>query len=993
MKKYLTELNPEQLKVVQTTSGPLMVLAGPGSGKTKTIVAKIIYLIDELKVEPWKILAMTFSNRAANEMKERVHKALPETPESALSISTFHSYCARILRQHGAGIGLKNSFTIYDDSESGAVIKQILKNHEIDPKKTPPTALAGFIEKIQNEGYYPKRKVTLSKDLLKHELFPLYLEYVQELSRNNAVDFGGLITRVIELLETNEEVKNYYNNRFEYLLIDEYQDTNKAQFELIRLFTLKHKNVCVVGDEDQCLIKGTKVLTPTGEKNIEKLTVGEEVLSYKGKNNFKATKILKIHKNKYEGSFTEITTVSGKVLTSTDRHIHFSGYSKGLSSPRYLVYLMYRKDFGFRIGLTQIYKNENKLGFFGRLRSERANRIWILETFDNELDARIKEEELSLKFSIPTVVFQNRSNKYSYNYNEYIKQIYSKIDSNKNGKKLLKFYKLNFEYGFMNKGSEKKDKKCLITMFSGTKNNEKTAKHRLSINGSCSVDLEKLINAGIKFKFKRKNHWCIERSSTELNELYNFYNKISKILNLVIEEKALINNNSFYLLPASHLRPGMIVGTKDGNEEIKYVKNFKKTCEVFDLDIENSHNYIANGILTHNSIYSWRGAEIKNILDFEKTYPDTKTFHLGQNYRSTSHIVSSANEIIQKNVFRKGKKIWTTNEEGEKIKVYQCNDGNREALFIAQTVSDLLRKKVPAKEIAIFYRTNSQSRLLEDAFRKFLIPYQVIGGQKFYERKEVKDMVAYLQVLSNPQDEVSMNRIINFPSRGLGDKTIDKLINFSRDQGIGLWEFLVKNKNKPSIFGGNKAQAGVLEFINIVETGIKYLSEGKKASEIYDMILEKTNYIELLRLSKKYEDQARIENLQELKSSMAQFETMGSSSLTDYLETITLDRSEEPAEGGKVSLMTIHASKGLEFEQVFLAGCEETIFPSPQSLNEGLERAEEERRLFYVAITRAKKQLYILHALTRMIFGKTSFNPPSRFLMELPKERQQKFRV
>lgn len=839
--KYLEGLNPQQKEAVLTTDGPMMILAGAGSGKTKTLISKIIHLFSHKKVKPWEILALTFSNRAANEMKNRLVKEVPDIDPKSLNLSTFHAFCAKVLRFNAIHLGLKSSFSIYDDSESLAIARAICKKHNLDQKKIPPTAICHFVDKVKNTGYYPKRKIALKKELKEDPLFPYYLEFETELLNNNAVDFGSLIVKTIELFENNPHILATYQTKYKYLLVDEYQDTNLAQFQLITLLASSHKNVCVVGDSDQCLESNSVISLDHGKsKNIQDILPSESVLSFS--HQLEPVGVSQIHKSFYDGKMYTIVLDSGESLTTTADHVGF-----------------------------------------------------------------IKVKESSAFLSID---------------------------------------------------------ECKITYLGGSK---------------------------CLHKFEMFN---LSRESNDIEELYDFFQRLEKGLSLSLKEEIILNNQRYSLIKTKDMSIGDILPTLKGEGVVQDIQKKDYKGYVYDLNIQGTHNYVANGIFTHNSIYSWRGAEIRNILDFEKTFPNAKILKLEENYRSSKNIIQAASEMIKNNILRKDKIMFTSNADGEKIKIYQCSDGEIESLYVAQAVSQLLKNKVPLKEIAIFYRNNSQSRGIEDSFRKYRIPYNIIGGQKFYERKEIKDLLAYLQVIANPMDEMSLLRIINMPTRGLGEKTIDSLKSKAKAEGLGLYYYLEKSiGSKPASLGSPKVVAGVTEIVSIIREGIEMVLNNKTPLEIYINVLNKSNYLTILKASGKYEDQARVENLQELRTAISEFLNFSEvKTLGSYLETITLDRTEDNLDYGKVSLMTVHASKGLEFDHVFLIGTEENIFPSAQNaLNSNA--MEEERRLFYVAVTRARKEMNILYALRRNVFGKPQANLASRFISELPKECVVRFRV
>ena len=624
-----------------------MILAGAGSGKTRTLVAKIAYLIDELQLSPYQVLALTFSNKAGREMRERVATEV-SADIGALQVTTFHSFCARVLRNEAQYIGLSRNFTIYDASESKAIAKQILSRHGVSTKEVSPFEVLYFIADLKNNGFYPGRsEEKLDSEIEKDDPFyQYYLEYEAELHKANAVDFGGLITGVIQLFETYPEVLEKYQNRFRYVLVDEYQDTNRAQFQLLKMLCERRQNICVVGDEDQ-------------------------------------------------------------------------------------------------------------------------------------------------------------------------------------------------------------------------------------------------------------------------------------------------------------------------------------------------------------SIYSWRGADIRNILDFEEIFPTVELIKLEQNYRSSKNIIEAASAVIERNSQRKGKHLWTDNPEGESLEIVECESDKKEAEFVSNEVIKLHKEGIPYKEMAVFYRTNAQSRLIEDYLRRARIPYRVVGGLKFYERKEIKDILAYMKIVVNPKDSLSLSRIINVPARGIGATSLRKLENEAIQKSRSLFEIIQDIVDNPDEYSHLKLSKKVKSSLGLLTTLVQEAQmmeqRGDDPAEIYERLLHESGYWEYLKSLKDYESQARLENLKELSSGIKQYEELEESpSLSGFLETVTLDQSQgEEAEenAGEVSLMTIHGAKGLEFYYVFITGAEENVFPSYKSIEEGDELAiEEERRLFYVAMTRAMEHLYICFAQGRMLFGQVKFNGPSRFLHEIPQK-------
>jgi len=630
------ELNPSQIKVVQNIDGPLMVLAGAGSGKTRTIVARIVNLIENKNISPYRILALTFSNKASKEMRDRISYAISSDIKT-LQVTTFHSFCARLLRNEAKYLGLSKTFSIYDDGESRILIKNILSRFGISQKDVSPYELLDYINKIKNGS------LTLDDDAdvtNLQQFKDIYFEYEKNLRQSNAIDFGGLISLTIELFKNFPEILLRYQQRFEYILVDEYQDTNHAQFELIYLLSSLKKNICVVGDEDQ-------------------------------------------------------------------------------------------------------------------------------------------------------------------------------------------------------------------------------------------------------------------------------------------------------------------------------------------------------------SIYSWRGADINNILNFEKKFNNAKIIKLEQNYRSSKNIIEAASKVIENNNDRKGKKLWTSNDKGKEIQVIELANDKEEAKYVVDEIVKLKNENVDLTEISVFYRTNAQSRLIEDHLRRFDIPYKIIGSVRFYDRKEIKDLLCYMRLLVNEDDSLAVSRVINTPTRGIGAVTFKKLESYALENEISLYaclSCLVEKDNNLKIRTTKKMLSELERFISLVEEAKNMLRSDSKLSEVYEYILFNSGYYEWLNSQKTVESKMRLENLDELSNAINQYSIdYPDKGLDDFLESITLnEQSEGDASGGFVSLMTIHGSKGLEFFHVFLTGLEENIFPSYRSV-EG-DGIEEERRLFYVAMTRAMKTLTISYSQARVQFGQLQFNPPSRFIDELPRE-------
>ncbi|MEI8066230.1 MAG: DNA helicase PcrA [Actinomycetes bacterium] len=646
--ELLAGLNPQQQAAVAHQDAPLLVVAGAGSGKTRVLTRRIAYLLAERGVAPYEVLAITFTNKAAGEMKERVAELVGDRAR-AMWVSTFHSACVRILRQEAARIGYTNSFTIYDSSDSLRLITTVMKELKIDPKRYAPRAVQGIISQAKNELLGPADYLNATDNLFEQIVADVYAIYQKRLAKSNAMDFDDLIAKTVEILQRFPEAKARYRSRFRHVLVDEYQDTNHAQYILIR------------------------------------------------------------------------------------------------------------------------------------------------ELVGNSID------------------------------------------------------------GF----------------------------------------------------------------------------------------------------PIAEL------------------------CVVGDAD---------------QSIYAFRGANIRNILQFEEDYQDARTILLEQNYRSTQNILSAANAVISNNEGRKEKNLWSEAGKGALITGYVAESEHDEADFVCQEISKLRKEGISQPgETAIFYRTNAQSRVFEETFLRIAIPYKVVGGVRFYERKEVKDFLAYLRVLVNSEDEVSLRRIINTPKRGIGDRALDCVDLYAQSSGSSFWGALSDAKHAPNI--PTRALASINDFIHLIQT-LQTLVEAKTApSVIAQAVLEQTGLLAELANSDDPQDESRVENLQELVSVAGEYEESEVDegeeiSLSGFLENVSLvaDSDQIPDgedHGGVVTLMTLHTAKGLEFPTVFLTGMEEGIFPHTRTLGDKNE-IEEERRLAYVGLTRARERLYLSRAEYRSSWGAPNYNPPSRFLSEIP---------
>ncbi|MBR2280427.1 MAG: UvrD-helicase domain-containing protein [Ruminococcus sp.] len=637
VKDNFRHMNNMQQKAVFCTEGPLLILAGAGSGKTTVLVNRIAYILQSGLCKPWQILAITFTNKAAGELKDRICNAVPDGGDDIWA-ATFHSTCARILRRYGDRIGYSSHFTVYDTADQKSLIKKVMKELNYDEKRLPVKSIVAEISKAKDKMQTPEEMLkNVDGDFRKEMIAKVYQLYQSELKNSDAMDFDDMLCNTVKLFEENPDILEFYQNQFKYIMVDEYQDTNKVQYKFVAMLAEKSKNICVVGDDDQ-------------------------------------------------------------------------------------------------------------------------------------------------------------------------------------------------------------------------------------------------------------------------------------------------------------------------------------------------------------SIYKFRGATIENILSFESMFKNAKVIRLEQNYRSTKTILNAANKVIENNTARKGKTLWTENDSGEKIHVHTALSEREEASYIAQQVLDGVASGRKFSDYAVLYRMNAQSNAIESAFARSGIPHRIIGGHRFYDREEIKDMIAYLRVIDNPNDNIRLNRIVNVPKRGIGKTTMDRAGELAVLNNLSVYEVISNAENYPEL---SRAVSKFKDFTAMINGLREAEASGDYSlAELYELILEHTEYENYLKNEKENAD-VRIENIEELKSNIIKFEEEygDEASLSNFLEEISLqtDIDNYDADADTTVMMTLHSAKGLEFPVVFIAGMEEGVFPGV-AIYSNPDELNEERRLAYVGITRAKEELYLTKTKSRMLFGSTTHNAPSRFVNEIPDE-------
>ena len=987
-------LNKEQYEGATTIEGQVLILAGAGSGKTRVLTHRIAHMVEDLNIAPYNILAITFTNKAAKEMKDRVRALIGECAEN-MWISTFHSTCVKILRREIDKIGYKSSFTIYDSSDQKTLVKECMKTVNINDKDISEQEIISKIGKAKDRMQTARSfKLENESNFRENKIADVYEIYQKRLKENNALDFDDLIFKTVELFKSNPETLEFYQRKFKYIMVDEYQDTNGAQYELVKLLASKYKNICVVGDDDQCLVEGTMVSTENKDVEIEKLMKEDLVRVASGNGETSLLKISDINKKKYCGKIVKITTKNNRVIKATPNHISFGKIS--LEEDKYYVYLMYKSGFGYRIGQTSSVRSRDDRDASGlaiRLNGEQADKMWIIKVCDTKGDATYYEQYYSVKYGIPTIVFNSRGRNITIS-QEQIEKMFKEIDTINAAEKLMEDEFLYNEYphhlsNAVIRGDSIR-KRVNLSFFGGKKSVQRGIySHRIGLNSSGDDSKNKFIEAGFNVRDGQRNTYRVETERALYDEAEEFARKLSMVEESfeILKKAKLSNDKSFMFMPIGSFKPGMSIAIQN-SEKIEEDIVISVELEdydgyVYDLNIDNARNYIANGIVVHNCIYQWRGADIKNILDFEKDYPDAKVIKLEQNYRSKGNILNAANVVIVNNSNRKSKALRTEQELGSKIKVYRAYSDSDEGDFVGKQILDI-RKNEDKKynDFAILYRTNAQSRIFEESFRRKGIPYKIVGGTRFYDRKEIKDILAYLKVLINPQDDISIRRIINVPKRSIGDATVNKIQDFADSFELNMWDALSEVRSIPTLTPRNVSC--IDPFVQLMEN-LMILSETTPVSMLIETILEDTGYMDQLKKSNEIEDKSRIENLKELVSDAVDFEKNSEDkSLSAYLEKVSLvqDTDKIEDEDDSVVLMTVHSAKGLEFPVVFMVGMENGIFPGSASFEKESEM-EESRRLCYVGITRAKEILFMTSAEVRRVFGKTVAYSQSDFINEI----------
>ncbi len=980
----LEGLNPVQLEAVTHAEGPLLVIAGAGSGKTRVLTHRIAHLIRNEGVSPFEILAITFTNKAADEMKSRVAKLVGPVAQK-MWVSTFHSACVRILRRDGDKLGYPSSFTIYDQADAQRLTGYVIRDLNLDPKRFPPRSVHATISAAKNEGIGVVDYADRAKVIFERKIAEVYREYQARLLKAGAMDFDDLLGKTVELLQQHPDVLAHYRQRFKHVLVDEYQDTNRVQNELVLLLGGEHHNVCVVGDADQCLLPGTAVATPRGPVPIETVHVGDDVCGTAGGTECSSGRVTWVREGRYAGRIVR-ARVGETELRATPLHLVPTRIEA--EPDRWFVYLMYRSDRGFRIGQTKSVRFDGRgrpqLGYRVRAIQEHADKLWILRVCESAADASYYEAWYAAQYGLPTSCFHGVGRRLAMD-EERLRRLYLEVDTISRAKDLLYDELLDSDFPHHRPQNGRLRQTINLTMWSG--GGEGRRSHRVQWSSNRPDVADALARSGLAVRRgARPGTYRFETSRSGFRDALALARSAAEAGGLDIRRRIQVGSVVYELMPIANLRPGMqVLVERDGaltEESVRGIEVEEYDGPVFDLEVDGTHTYVADGVLVHNSIYSFRAADIRNILEFEEAFPDATVIVLEQNYRSSQTILDAANAVIANNLGRKPKELWTEAGHGEAIVRYEADDEIDEAQFVTRQLAHLHDSgQCRWGDMAVFYRTNAQSRVVEEQLMRSSIPYKVIGGTRFYDRREVKDALAYLKAVVNPADEVSIKRVLNVPKRGVGDSSVGRLDTFAASHGLTFLQAL-RRADDAGVSG--KALKGIEKFLILIDGVADYVQDGPGL--VLEELLKRSGYLAELEAEHSVEAEGRLENLAELVGAAQDF-----TAVDEFLEQVSLvaDTDDLDDDDSSVVLMTLHSAKGLEYPTVFLIGLEDGVFPHLRSIGEP-DQLEEERRLAYVGITRAMRRLYLTHAWARTLFGGTQYNPPSRFLDEIPEELVQR---
>jgi len=1019
------KLNKEQLEAVKHGEGPFLIIAGAGTGKTTVITERIKWLVSSGKAKPAEILALTFTDKAAREMEERVDVAMPYG-YTQMWISTFHSFCDRILRQEAVHIGLDPGYKLMNEAETTQFLIKNLFKFDLKyfrPLGNPTKFISGMLQhfsRLKDEDVLPneylrfaqsqKSKVKSQKLEVEEvektlELAKAYRAYEELKVKEGVMDFGDLISNALKLFRTRKNVLKEYQDQFNYVLVDEFQDTNYAQNQLAMLLAGKKANLTVTGDDDQCLPPDAKVKTLEGEKRIDQLKKGDKILTAVGKGHTSTSVINRIFKQRKKARLITFTTEGGHKITVTDNHKMFCFVPpKPPVKDRCFVYLMKQRKFGWRLGVT------NDLA--ARLRLERqADMILAVGSYKTEQEARFWEAFLAAKYGLPTVPFSARPHQALSG--EWLDRLYQEINTREKAERLAQDFRIDlsaphFMVDAVNRGESRRVKVNLLLCqrnYRGKTHRDGFLAnpgvfHAVLLETSDKETIEKLKRNKIPLQ-KAKKGLRFRFQTTDLIEAGKIAQELVEITDGLLDVKFSLGTLNYQhkparVMPAANVVVGnylpVLKGKKVVYERVVDREEKFEELEVYDLEINRTHNFIANGIVVHNSIYRFRGAAVSNIIQFRENYPKAKLVVLTKNYRSTQEILDRAYNLIQNNnpdrleIKEKiDKKLKAVREiKGKLIEFIHTDRVENEAEAVAKKIASIKYQvsSIKYSDFAILVRANNHAAPFVRALSRAGIPYQFLGPGQLFRQPEVKDLIAYLKILYNFEDNVALFRVLSMEHFEISARDLAAINNFGRRQNLSLFEACEQIEK---IFVSQKTKEQIANFITMVHRHLKLLPK-ETAGQILYYFLEDTGLLKKLTEFKSPIEEKQAQNISSffdrLKTYEVDHEDASVSAVVDWIN-LSMELGESPlannidwVQENRVNLLTVHSSKGLEFPVIFLVNLVAQRFPTierreqipiPERLIKeilpvGDYHLEEEHRLFYVGMTRACDRLFLTAA-------------------------------
>ncbi|MGB1800226.1 MAG: UvrD-helicase domain-containing protein [Gammaproteobacteria bacterium] len=898
----LDSLNADQREAVAAEPGNLLVLAGAGSGKTRVLVHRIAWYIETGQASSYSIMAVTFTNKAAAEMRARIERLLDQ-PTQGMWVGTFHSLAHRLLRAHWQEAGLPESFQILDSEDQYRTVRRVIRSMDLDEANFKPREAQWFINARKDEGLRPEN-IDPHGDATTEQMIYIYKNYQEACERSGLVDFAELLLRTYELFRDQGAIREHYQHRFKHVLVDEFQDTNSLQYGWLRLLVGENSTLFAVGDDDQCLAKDTLVtMADDSARKIQDVKAGDLVKSSFGAGDFRAAKVTDQFERSRVGQMVSIHLKSGKIIQSTPEHTHFAGYVLGETPQQYFLYLMYKEGLGYRLGTSQIYTNgqvKPVLGFKQRALHERADALWIIRTHGSENEARMDEMLISLQYGLPTLPFVPRKGKAKNGLvhdSRYIERVFKTLDTETAAIKLLNDVNLDESFPHHLPQSRNSNRRNIVITLCGDRRGANPM-HRISIVGNDDKARKILesLDCNVRVAKKGSNSWRFETVRADFGELMVIAKRIKDALGAKYILNGHILNRSLPFIKAVFIRPGMVMVNDAGQFDVveKTIVDDVDT-KVYDLNIERTHNFIANGVVTHNSIYSWRGARVENMQAFEQDFKNSRLLKLEQNYRSTATILKAANKLIANNNARLGKDLWTDGEDGDHIGIYMAYNETDEARYVIDRIKQAPEQGKAFTDYAVLYRVSAQSRVLEEALMQSRIPYRVYGGMRFYERAEIKDALAYVRLARFHDDDASFERIVNTPTRGIGNRTVDELRTLARKDNCSLWNaalHIIEHKLMSA-----RALNALDNFIKLIQK-MKQAESEATLDEHVDQVIKLSGLIEHFKKEKGEKGLARVENLEELVTASGEF-VIGDEEELEEMDALSAFLSHAALESGE----------------------------------------------------------------------------------------------